>query len=242
MVRMRLSDPFSLENLRKERTIQEFVAWVESVLEETRDREDLKEIILLRKGHAKEFYEEIFPTWRWIKTSWMMTKEATLRFLIDHRSPDAILTWRGDGGQTQQPIECVCAIDGYDDRLRMEHLLEHGRVSLTAPLRVTNTKASGRRRIVLADDLMMRPVDVSRKKQMELFESCLRRKLSKTYPTGTWLLCSFDDYLLRARKDHLAELPDLVAGLSAEYLHPFSRIIVVGMSGDIHFEWEEAKQ
>jgi hypothetical protein len=234
--------PFTRTDIERERPLREFIEWVDAVLLETAQREDLKEVVLLRKGLAKKFYEEIFPTYNWIKNGWMLNKSATIRFVDGNQNYDGIIELRDPDEATHIFLECVAAIDGYDDSLRMEHLLKHGRVSLTAPLKVHGTRASGARHVVVSDDSMMRDLDREDEKLMTLIEGSLRRKMSKSYPVGTWLLCATDDNLLRARRFNLSGLQDLVTDLLHDLEHPFGRIVVVGMSGHIHFEWEKTRQ
>ncbi len=174
------------EAIVRPRTREEFFAWVLSVMELGRDNPEERAELRLAAGPAKVFRDEVLPFYVFA-SSHLADPDSTIHFPNDNGPADAIFDHEG----RQIGVQIVQAVDGYDDRLRMEALTRNGSVPGSGPIRRVKSK-SGESEIVASSEAMNRRDRILRSKKY--VSDAIAKKKAKPYPVGTWLLVAFEDH------------------------------------------------
>lgn len=188
----------------------------------------------LREGDSKVFFSEIRPLALLIKYLEKTGYEIEwVQPVIGDQPFDARLGYVHLDTVIEQKLEFVEAIDGYDDKLRMEVLNRDGHVSATGSVLNAGSKHKGRPKLAVRTESILRSDNLS--KIYSLIEIALRKKVRKNYETGTCLIVIFDDHIPVPFKEEYKEpIQALAAGYACLSFSPFSRIVVLGQSGEVH--------
>lgn len=188
----RLRELVNEEQLRTPRTVAELMIWMDAV-ENAIDDDETRHLFRLTKGPNDEridpcikvYRDEVFLA-RVFSESVFNTQDAKIWFPMDGGPADAIVKgWPAEGILT--PLQITNAIDGQDDRLRMEMLTAEGSAPGLGPIR--RNKATGAIEAVSSAEERSNIVT----RQCDLVRSAIRKKVVKSYPLNTWLIVGFDD-------------------------------------------------
>ncbi len=220
------------EDCEVARTPEELIAWIESIHAQLVADDSVKEYARLGKGLTKQFYEEIMSLGHLARHKYWHMPGVKLRPRIGNQNYDAEII--GLGGAVTR-IEFVSAYRDHDLALRMEHLVQHGGVPLTGPVRRDGIKAAGgqvRAQLVAVDQ------EEKLGKQIRGIQKGVEEKLTKTYETGTALGVVIDDYLaVDPDKDLLAVNSFVQTEVSELALEKFSSLFIIGASGKTFLEF-----
>ena len=225
----------TLYEIRRPRTVNEFLTWCDSVLAEFSVRSEIG----IGVGPVKVFREEVLPFRRFVKAG-LHDFDGTVEFPADDGKGDAKLC-SADG--TVQWIEITEAAKdpessdvqggtgssvasrlpggvstGYRNRLQRERL--HQSEDVHAFGRIWRNRCT--KKIEAIPEMALYP-DVEAH-QIELVEEAIRRKSAKNYPPGSWLLVAVDDEVLNPKS--LQPLSE--AARNAASNSDFQRIYLVG--------------
>lgn len=213
-------EPLSFAELRQPRSYLDFVEWMDDRREAFRATEESRAKFRLASGATKVFREEVFP-FRVFADNELARSDAVIEFPADSGNRDVLVT-KYKGQLSKQPIEIVRAVDGYEERLRMELLSAKGRAPAFGPIQKVGPKKRG---YSIEARGMAERVDVSLQRVCQLVTEALALKCRRAYSARTWLLVSFDDALLRqeGHYDHVVDVARQNAIGNA-----FERIYLVG--------------
>lgn len=213
----------------QQRSPQELKLWVASVFEKFGTSDDTKNYMRTKKGLTKPFVEEIVPLSTIADHKYRGRSDVVLKPKFGNQAYDAEIVIGDQKAHQTIKVEIGNAIDGQDDILRMEYLIQHGHVYLSGGASRTGTKASGGQ--VTVENACERHEEAL-EKRLVLIQELIQHKLVKQYESGTLLVIVFDDYL---PFDQAKDSPAVEAALSPavlnEVLAKFSGLTLVGQSG-----------
>jgi len=217
--------PATLDELRQPRSYDEFEIWVEDVLKGIMDSDAAKEWIRLDDRLGKRFREEVFP-FRVFARSVLVGKEVRISFPADNGDCDVLAELRENGTLRQLRVEIVNAMDGRDEKLRMEQLTRTGTVHVFGEIQKIKQGPGKFNYIIKEEPAAARREDITQKSG-QLVAAAIDQKIRKAYPAGTWLIVSFDPIPLPRPEDY--ELMVKIAGERAKD-SGFDRVYLVGDS------------
>lgn len=217
--------PITIEELRQPRRYDEFDHWVEGIIKGIPDSDAAKAWIRLDDRLGKRLREEVFP-FRVLARSIFIGTDVRISFPADNGNCDVLVDMNENGDCRQIRIELVSAIDGRDEKLRMEHLTREGTVSVFGGIQKVKIGPGKHNYAIEVQPAMARRDDIIRKSG-ELVSAAVDRKLRNTYPPGTWLVISFDPIRLPRASDY-----EPMAVIARERLRQseFERAYLVGDS------------
>jgi hypothetical protein len=190
-----------------ERTPSELQQWADAKLAELNNTPALKEDILLRKGLAKKFYEEICPLSYFANRQYANRPGIRCKPNLNNESYDALVIDYHQNPIQIHKIEFTQAIDGYDDNSRMISFLEHGHVPLVGKVTRIGTKQSGLQ-IIVEDEVgdCAEIVD----KELKLIADAAKRKAKKPYGKDVTLVIVFNDFIAFRTEEEITTLETFV--------------------------------
>ncbi|MDQ8205717.1 hypothetical protein [Pelagicoccus sp. SDUM812003] len=221
-----MNDLITKEEIEQFRTPQEFIAWFERFLHKTFVDRKYKKEILLRKGIAKEVYEEVFPVYRLLQIFGDNWDSLKFRNLVGDQNYDVEV--EGDDSEPFKYIEITAADMNYEENLRMEYFLKHGSVSSIGRVSVTGTKRTGQEIVVESEARHSTEIVVDKIKGMV---SSVEKKVEKDYPDRTALLVYIDDYVGFSDDEDLDLIDSALSDLRVSCETTFDAVFVVGHSG-----------
>jgi hypothetical protein len=186
-------------DLQKPRTQTELRAWVDQLYDQFGRTEEGKRAVRLNKGNlVKEFIEEVWPLALFADAFYQGREDFLFRPVLGCESYDALIL-AASSRKTVHHLQITQSFDGYQNRLRMEHLEEHGRAPLTGS-KLERDRAA--RRVPETW-----PEAVERKQLLEqTFEhirDAVRRKSQMRYEADTSLIVEFEDNHIHSKSDRL---------------------------------------
>lgn len=179
------------DELIKERNPVELYSWVDQKLVELSKVKEAKQNILLREGLFNQFFHEVKPLAIFSKRAYQGRGDIKIKYILGDQGYDAIIEDYSESPPSKTYIELTCAIEGHNHSLRMEYFLQHGHVSLYAPIKHKGTKRKGRK-IDIENNLTR--LDDHLNKTFELIKQCAERKSGIVYGrTSHILIIAFDD-------------------------------------------------
>ncbi len=226
---MNLADALKVEEIEIERSPRQLAAFVLEKIE-LFHQNNLKKEVLLRQGLMKCFFEEIRPI---ALTCDLLFKNSDKHLIlprVGNQSFDATIRDISVLPPLITYIEATTAIDGHDDSIRMELLLEHGHVAMTGPLKWAGTRKSGR---TAAASLVAKDRTEITQNTFNLIQAAVGKKISMPYQAPCWLVVAFDDYVGGFRDPYgMNALAEWIDDSFSQSLGNFSRLYVVGQSGE----------
>lgn len=217
--------PATLEDLRLPRSYDELERWVAGIIKAIPESDAGREWIRLDDRVGKRLREEVFP-FRVFARSVLAGRDVRISFPADSGTCDALVDLQENGNPRQIRIEIVNAIDGRDEKLRMEHLTRAGTVSVSGEIEKVKL-GPGRYNYKIEVQPAAARRDDTVRKFSELVSSAVDRKLRNAYPAGTWLVVAFDPIALPRLEDY--ELMAAIAQQRAKN-SAFERVYLVGDS------------
>ena len=207
------------------RSYDEFEIWVEGVVKGIKDSAAAVEWIRLDDRLGKRFREEVFP-FRVFARSVLAGKDVRISFPADNGNCDVLAELRENSTLRQLRVEIVNAMDGRDEKLRMEQLTRTGTVHVFGKIQKVKRGPGKSNYIIKGEPAAARREDIVQK-YGELVTAAVDRKIRNAYPAGTWLIVSFDPIPLPRPEDY--ELMVRIAGRRAKD-SGFERVYLVGDS------------
>ena len=214
------------QEIEKFRIPTDFIKWFEAYLEKTRLDKTFRRQILLRKGIAKEIYEEIFPLYRF------------LQFFGIHWSTTAFMNRLGSQNYDVEVhpkefapfeyIEITVADASHEEFLRNTVLVDKGHVSAIGKVSHSGTKQTGKS-IHVCNDFRSH-AELNNEKKIAI-KSAIHRKLQNTYPPQTALLIYFTDYVAFADEDDQLDMKLFITELGTTWESTFCALYIIGASG-----------
>lgn len=180
------------KDITLERTPDELCTWVDQKLKLFGTSRQTKEYARLGRGLSKQFFEEVLPLSLFARHLFGGRSDVHCRPNLGNQNFDAVILDRSTTRERELFIEFTYAKDGYDESLRMKVLAESGHVSLLGKVKVTGTRAKGRK--IEVDNEAVRH-DVVRAKNLCLIKERAQQKAKKKYGPQHVLVVVFDDYI-----------------------------------------------
>ena len=213
-----------------ERTPRQMAQWVDEKCREIARYPELKEQALLHKGHAKKFYEELYPLSVFLNVVYGDDTRVTCVPNLDNAQDfDATVYDRKHSLPKVTKIEITSAY-WENEHLRMEHFLEHGIVNMYGKVNWSGTQRKGH--VIAIDDDFVAHHDLL-EELMRLIKAGAVRKCSAKarYSSNHQLIIFFDDHSwFRAERDS----PELIAFVDKEVLPlplNFGALHILGLAG-----------
>lgn len=153
--------------------------------------------------------------------------------VLGNQNYDALIEDRRSGQTDITKVEFTLAAEGYEDHLRMKVFAEKGHISLHGHVAVKGTKHTGH-------DIQINGYAIGENeltsKAIDLFVEALARKADKHYGQQHWLCVFCDDNTLFRSRDIIENTCLRVNAVAAELNLDFSRIFVLGYSGELLWE------
>jgi hypothetical protein len=178
--------------VRQPRRYGEFIAWVDATMKAHSATADARKQARIGGGPFKVFREEVLPFVPVAKHLYA-NSDAVIAFPADRGARDVIVT---DAAQpTEQHFEIVTAVDGHDNRLRMELLSHEGHTPAFGPIeKVGPSKRSGYK-IVAETTAIEHQQLVGR--ACQLIAGAIDLKNQKRYAADVSLVVHFDGICVR---------------------------------------------
>ena len=176
--------------LRERRSLSQFREWMREVQLRFGQSDLTKNTARLGDGPVKVFREEVYP-FRAFADQILDDVALEVSFPADNGPRDVVLY--GPNDNDTQLIEIANAIDGHDDRLRMEYLSVARYVPGWGPIEKVGTRKKSGYSIKARGEARYQSQEVS--KASLLVAQAVSKKLSKPYSIGTWLIVAFQDVI-----------------------------------------------
>ena len=186
------NEGISREELTKKRTPSELLNWVNCKREQIASAEEGERTLILHKGLAKQFEEEVYPLALFGSRKYGNTDKILMQPIIGNQSYDAVITDLRSRPATQNFVEITQSHEGESDYLRRLMLQKQGIVFMHGPVLKRGTKKTGRR---VSIPVKAVSVDEVAKAEMQRIIDAAKRKAGKDYPTATSLVIVFNDDL-----------------------------------------------
>lgn len=184
------------KDMAKERTPKELAFWCKKKIDELGSFPETSRASLLRKGPAKKFHEEIYPLS--LLSNRLYPNRPGIRCIPnmdDSENFDAIIRDYSFDPPYDLKVEFTKAKDenaGHEEQLRMKYFIEHGRVSLTGPIKFSGTERSGHK-IEVKPEFVSRCLSIN--KVFVLILDRIKAKCKKKYGNDHLLVILINDYL-----------------------------------------------
>jgi hypothetical protein len=208
---MKLETLVTKKDAQARRSIGDFVSWYGGLLGQARESRDkeLRRQMLLRTGIATQFYEELFPIFTLMKEKASEWKGASIQPKLDSEKYGGDARIDFDGARPQgipEWLQVTYAIAGEDYKFRMRHLVNHGTVCLTGPIK--KRKIGGRTNVEIEPGCSTVEADICR--VSALLAERIADKCSKPYPPNTALVVWVEDNGTFSFPDPLARLVEVL--------------------------------
>lgn len=211
------SDLISFDSIRECRTFHELQSWIGQVFEFYFANEERRARFRLDDGPFKIFREEVLTVASFLERLGV-DENILVGFPADSSELDSIVY--GANNEILMQLQVVTAVDGYDNRLRMELATATGRAPAFGSIR----KDKATKRIVANNEAVAAEEELE--KLITLIDEAIIKKDEKHYPPHTWLLVSFFDSVLIDES-----IPQLIDAIKSKgYITQFERIYLVGQS------------
>jgi hypothetical protein len=227
-------DPSSIltkEDMKKERTPGELSLWWEKKNREFANSEEGHQYVLLKKGLTGKFLDEILPLSLLANILYSGRSDIGCTPNLSNDNFDAIIRDYSQSPPYELKIEFTLAIDGHDDHLRMKHLVEHGHVSLTGPLKYTGTEKTGHKINIVNkaanhNDSLIKTFTLIK---VRAEQKCKPKKYGKNYI----LVITIDDHIAPRydNKNDLEALNEFIKSYVINLPLDFGALYVLGLSG-----------
>jgi len=186
------NDIINIDELIKKRNPSELKKWVEEKMDQVGSTVEGEKSLLLRKGLAKQFMEEVYPLslfgWRKFGT----TEHILLQPVIGNQNYDAIITNLETTPISESYVEITQSHEGESDYLQRLLLQKRGVVDMHSPIKKEGTKKTGMHistpyhpKVVTTNEVAI--------KELEKIIDAARRKEGKDYPFNTSPVIVFND-------------------------------------------------
>lgn len=189
-----LFETLNFEQLHRPRSYSELVGGMDTIDKLLQSDAACREEYRLGSGPFKVYREEVFP-FRVLADQYFCDKAAKFEFPADDGRRDVLVNWPESNNEASNPVEIVNAVDGHDERLRMELLTRERRTPGAGPIR--KIKSKGRAYRIEAETIAQTQSSIIAK-TCKLVADAIEIKADKGlshYPPETWLLVSFDDHV-----------------------------------------------
>lgn len=211
-----------------ERTPAELVEWFEEKNDLFRSTKEGKNYLVLRKGLAKRFIDEIYPLSRLVRHLFGERVDVVCKPNFSDDDCDAIVIDYCDRPLRIQRIEFTRAIFCYENYLRRLYFPGEGQLFTLSKL--MSRDAKGARTEGRAEEETV-PHVVLLNKGLELVVEAARQKSTRPYGTDTSLVIVFDDYATFKSQEDLATLEEFVNTEVLPIDMDFDRLFLLGWSG-----------
>jgi hypothetical protein len=232
----------TVEELMTPRTPAELVRWVEDkfrLFKLFKACPEAREWVLLRQGLSKQFHEEVYPLKFLVTRLYAGRSHIQCIPNLDNRDFDAIIRDNSTSPPAELKVEITSAVNGYDNHLRMKHLVKHRRVSAIGKVSASGTKHRGHE-IHVAHEFVERSVLWER--TCALIRSAVARKsmqpnAPQRYGPGHVLLVAFAEWGLVESAQDIVAIKDFVEKYILILPLNFAALYVVGLAGRtfLHF-------
>ncbi|MFQ6022602.1 MAG: hypothetical protein ACE5NW_07770 [Acidiferrobacterales bacterium] len=224
----------SVDDCEQERTPQELVDWVEEKNSLFARTEEGRNYVILRKGLAKKFIEEIYPLSLLAQQLFNGRGDVVCKPSLFEENFDAVIIDYRRRPLKIQKIKFTHAIRHYEKYLRTVYLQKYGYVSLLSKL-MRNSNENARNSPKRKNEIVGRVR--GRKKELRVIAKAGERESNKRYGIDWSLVMVFDDYMTFIS---LGELEQLEAFINTEVLPmglDFGKLFLLSWSGNTLLEF-----
>ena len=177
------------EEIEQFRTISELSFWINQIFSENISNEFITSVRLKSSDEIKTLMEEVIPISKFAKKYFSSNSKIKIKPIIGNQSYDAIIK----GSDKISYLEVSRAVNGYDEKLRNEHLDKYGSVFAVGSIDKKGTKASGLREVIFLNNGISRKDEINNIK--ELIKKTILKKINKqkNYNAKTLLIITFQD-------------------------------------------------
>lgn len=225
-----VSTILTTEDYSQRRTPPELATWVTDICNRYSASKEAKEYARLRKGLAKQFFEEARPLSLLATHLFGSSTAVFCQPVLGNQAFDSVIEDHRQGGIVTNYLECTCAIDGYADHLRMKVLNQKGHVSAYGNVVAKGNKRTGHE-IEIDGGAVSR--DELRNRAIALLTKALKGKAERFYGASHWLCVEFDDWIWLRNDDDAVEIRDTLADFRAALALDFGRVFILGSSGKL---------
>lgn len=174
----------------KERNLQEFVSWCESVIDQIKEDSELGKAYRINSSQLiKKFREEALPIYIFLRYGQLTVQSITLS--DDTTNFDATVL---HSDQTTSYFEVTCAKDGELEHWENELFNKYGGGATTHGLRANKVREHFKSGVVLPYAATDIETEIS--KIVPIILNAFESKQKKEYPDSTYLLISFGNLYL----------------------------------------------
>jgi hypothetical protein len=178
----------SRTDLERPRTQAELRAWVDDLHRKFGETQEGKRAVRLNDGdYVKRFNEEIRPLALFADAFYKGRADVLFKPVIDGQSFDALIL-EAASLRVQHHLQITQSFDGYQNRLRMLHLVQHGRAPLTG-VGLKKDKATGRVAETWSEAVAP---DVALAQTLANIREAVRLKSQMRYESDTSLIVEFE--------------------------------------------------
>jgi|SRR5882724_528676 len=190
----------SKSDLQKPRTQADLRAWAYDLHDQFGSTEEGKRAVRLNKGNlVKAFNEEVWPLALFADAFYKDRTDVLFQPVVGYESYDAFII-EASGRRTLHYLQITQSFDGYQNYLRMLHLIEHGRAPVTGP-KLQKNKAAGSVQETWPEAV---PYDKALQESFERIECAVERKALMRYEANTSLILEFEDTHIHSESDRAA--------------------------------------
>ncbi|MBI4607765.1 MAG: hypothetical protein HY726_02000 [Candidatus Rokubacteria bacterium] len=187
-------------DLERPRTQTELRAWVDDLHRKFGQTQEGKRAVRLNRGDlVKRFKEEIWPLALFADAFYNGRGDVLFKPVIGNQSYDALIL-EASAHKVLHHLQITQSFDGYQNYLRMLHLVEHGRAPVTSAM-LQRDKASGRVPETWPEAV---PHDQVLARTFVAIHEAVRRKSQMRYESDTSLIVEFEDNHIHSESDRSA--------------------------------------
>lgn len=231
-IHMTLEDLTSEDDIEKQRSTRDFIAWFDALLDRINksDDDELRKQVYLKTELAKRFYAEVWPLYGLMcakRDAWV---DALIQPMLGDQAGDVLFI-------TSDPdlpslLEITNAVDGEELHMQMRHLSEQGYTTLTG--RVEQVMIDGKKTLQIWDEAVERTETVEA--MSTLVRARVLKKSEKGYSANTALLIWVEDYgTFKSEKNH-AVLRKVVDDTHDTWSKAFSHLYLMMSSNGSLYE------
>ena len=218
-------------DLITERTPQELVNWVDTVIKEIACQKGGKTALRRREGLCKHLMEELYPLSILAKIEFYDRNDITLKLIMGNQSYDAIIRF----SDCERKLEITQAHEGELRVLRVDMLEKEGWYPVSGRIEKSGSKNKGKE---LNWSMGVKNLEDSLYTQKKLIVEAIRRKVREQYDSKTNLLVVFDDRIASLVENANEVLSHLVKEECNCTVVNFPVVYIVGFGLKIFFKLE----
>lgn len=220
-------------DLERPRTQAELRAWVEDLHRKFGQTQEGKRTVRLNHDDlVKRFKEEIWPLALFADAFYKGRADVLFKPVMGNQSYDALIL-EASAHEVLHHLQITQSFDGFQNYLRMLHLVEHGRAPVTGAM-LQKDKATGRVPETWPEAV---PHDRVLAQTFEAILEAVQRKSQMRYESDTSLIIEFEDNHIHSESDRRT-LDKFARSTLVPAAAHFAALYLVSDRGRLAFKYE----